>query len=215
MTGWKGKGYKEKKEILEEFQDEGLTQAEIGEKFNLTPKTISHWEAKLGLSREHRQKIPQEDIPSIVKNVEENGWGSQTKIAEEYGVTQSSISSLVTNYDKNKEKLTDNKYKNYWINKIFFKQENTKSYVYIFRMDRFIKIGRSEFPIERLRIYAHLPWEDELIGLIHTDNSNKLESILHENFSDKRMDGEWFELTQSDINYIKNLNIKEELYDRT
>lgn len=89
------------------------------------------------------------------------------------------------------------------------KIENKKGCVYFFKhvgLDP-IKIGFStnESPIfrfEQFKTYA--PFGAELIGFIRTNNAKKLETELHLKFSSKRLIGEWFEISRSEVdNCIK------------
>lgn len=69
------------------------------------------------------------------------------------------------------------------------------------------KIGKSKDPDNRLRTFSvKLPFEVEYVCVIPTDDMNGLERDLHSRFSDKRENGEWFNLTDTDIQYIKALN---------
>ncbi len=50
-----------------------------------------------------------------------------------------------------------------------------------------------------------MPYDLELLVSIETDDRDSLEKELHEKFADKRKKGEWFDLTEEDIAYIKGL----------
>lgn len=68
------------------------------------------------------------------------------------------------------------------------------------------KIGRSIDPKNRLKTFGVLlPFEVEYICLLETFDMLGLESLLHERFADKRVNGEWFALSPADVDYIKGL----------
>ena len=69
------------------------------------------------------------------------------------------------------------------------------------------KIGKTTNPENRLRTFGvKLPFEVEYICLIKTKNPKETESELHNKFSDKRMGGEFFKLSNEDIEYVKSLS---------
>lgn len=75
--------------------------------------------------------------------------------------------------------------------------------IYIFRCERFYKIGRSNDPERRLKsISRSLPFKIELIHTIESDHVIWAELQLHGRFSDKRSTGEWFELTAADVQWL-------------
>ena len=49
------------------------------------------------------------------------------------------------------------------------------------------------------------PFEIKLITAIENNDIYKLESELHKKFADKNIKGEWFELSQKDVDYIKRI----------
>lgn len=84
-------------------------------------------------------------------------------------------------------------------------QENAQ-YVYLMkRKDGAHKIGLTNDTDRRL---AQIQREFEEVELLHTikcDDMRAAESMLHSYFSDQRLDGEWFDLGQSQIDYIYSL----------
>lgn len=80
-------------------------------------------------------------------------------------------------------------------------------YVYLFKADNGVyKIGQSVDPDARITsLGVKLPYELESVHRIETHDMNELESDLHDRFADKRLEGEWFELTESDVDYIREL----------
>lgn len=68
------------------------------------------------------------------------------------------------------------------------------------------KIGRTADPDDRMATFSvKLPFEVEYEHLIETSNMYQLESELHARFADRRVNGEWFDLTNEDVAYIKSL----------
>jgi hypothetical protein len=87
-------------------------------------------------------------------------------------------------------------------------KKNTVSHLYIMTDTKngFHKIGISKEPKYR---ESTLQSEKPSILLIWSspvaiENVNKIEAILHEKFSSKRIRGEWFDLCDDDIYFIKN-----------
>jgi hypothetical protein len=68
------------------------------------------------------------------------------------------------------------------------------------------KIGRTRNPEDRQRTFGiQLPFEVEFIALIEAEDMYTLERELHNRFAQKRINGEWFNLTDADVKYIKGL----------
>lgn len=85
---------------------------------------------------------------------------------------------------------------------------NTNGYVYLLEEvnGTHFKIGRTRNPDNRIRTFSvKLPYRVEYAHLIETDDMYTLEAELHARFAHCRVDGEWFALTPSDVNYIKSL----------
>lgn len=89
-----------------------------------------------------------------------------------------------------------------------------KGFVYIIREDytgRY-KIGKTKKLDARLKLFnVDLPFEVELVHSIHTQNCDETERLLHEHFAHKRVNGEWFDLTEEDIAWIKLGNYTEKI----
>lgn len=65
------------------------------------------------------------------------------------------------------------------------------------------KIGRTADLNQRLRELKRLvPVPLSLVGAIVTDDAGQLERDLHEHFADKREQGEWFRLSDKDVEYF-------------
>jgi len=85
------------------------------------------------------------------------------------------------------------------------------SYVYLFRdRDNLYKIGHSVDPQQRAKDISQPNFpidvictiKTDVICTIKTDDASALEHDLHEHFVEKRVKGEWFSLTQDDIDTI-------------
>lgn len=88
-----------------------------------------------------------------------------------------------------------------------------KGCVYFFRHIGLtpIKIGYSlnESPIDRFTQFkTYAPYGSEIIGFIQTTDAKKLESFLHAKYSNKRINGEWFELSEDEALYEINFYTK-------
>lgn len=58
-----------------------------------------------------------------------------------------------------------------------------------------------------------LPFKNELIYLIKTGNHHQTEVAFHKHFSHKRLEGEWFQLNQDNITWVKEQNYTNEIYN--
>lgn len=84
--------------------------------------------------------------------------------------------------------------------------EAKKGYVYLLQSGPFYKIGVSTNVKRRVRELSTLPpFNINVICTIPSENRYELEGNLHTRFSDKHINGEWFELEPSDVAYIKGL----------
>lgn len=83
-----------------------------------------------------------------------------------------------------------------------------RGYVYLLKMVNgdYYKIGRTKNYQNRLETFGvKLPFSVEYEYIIQTKDMYALESELHQRFAAKRVNGEWFALSQVDIDYIKSL----------
>ena len=73
------------------------------------------------------------------------------------------------------------------------------------------KIGRTQDPDDRIKTFSvKLPFEVNYIRLIYTDDMYALEKALHDYFADKRINGEWFELEDADVTYLKHMLVADD-----
>lgn len=86
-------------------------------------------------------------------------------------------------------------------------RSSREGYVYLLQSPTTaFKIGYTKNPADRMRTFGiQLPFEVEYLCLIKTDDMISLESDLHNLYSEKRINGEWFALDPEDVEYIKGL----------
>ena len=85
-------------------------------------------------------------------------------------------------------------------------------WVYFLKSQYGFKIGCSSKIDKRVKsLGVLLPFVVELHSFVKTKNYNKLESFLHLNLSHKRINGEWFDLTEDDFIEIDTLLTNMEL----
>ena len=80
--------------------------------------------------------------------------------------------------------------------------------VYLFRMGNAYKIGRTRDLEKRMSELdtPKLPYEIELVYVIYLNDFETgaaIEARLHQRFRDKRLRGEWFNLSPDDIDQLK------------
>ena len=79
-------------------------------------------------------------------------------------------------------------------------------FVYLLKSGPYYKIGVSTNVDKRIEQLATLPpFDIELVHTTYDTDMYALEKDLHNLYADKRKNGEWFELEESDVEYIKGL----------
>ena len=77
-------------------------------------------------------------------------------------------------------------------------------YVYLQKMGRVYKIGRSNAPGRReYEVGLRMPEEVKLLHKIRTDDPPGVEAYWHHRFNAKRKNGEWFDLDAADVRAFK------------
>lgn len=82
-------------------------------------------------------------------------------------------------------------------------------YVYFVEGDGKTKIGKASHLNNRLKFFdLKLPFKITLIHTIKSNHYTECEKYFHEYFSSKRVNGEWFDLNDKDLEWIKSINEK-------
>lgn len=86
------------------------------------------------------------------------------------------------------------------------KEDATASmgYVYLFKSGKYYKIGRSNAPGRReYELAIQLPERIVTVHTIRTDDPVGIEQYWHQRFSERRKNGEWFELRREDVSAFR------------
>ena len=75
-----------------------------------------------------------------------------------------------------------------------------------------VKIGKTKRMKERMGEYTKLPFEPELLYVLESNDYHAAETLIHEYYQEKRLRGEWFELTTDDINCIQNGELEKMIF---
>lgn len=98
-----------------------------------------------------------------------------------------------------------------WLNPTAFtdksqQKQSKEGWVYLLAGNDYYKIGQTNDIKRRIgQISPKLPFEVEVLCVIPTNNAHKLEADLHNLYKEKRTNGEWFELNEADVEYIRRL----------
>lgn len=77
-------------------------------------------------------------------------------------------------------------------------------YVYLLESGGLYKVGRSTRPDKRIaQISPVMPHPVNVICTVYSEEHEVLEAELHERFRDVRLNGEWFNLSSENVDYIK------------
>ncbi len=77
-------------------------------------------------------------------------------------------------------------------------------FVYLMKSGKYYKIGMTNSPDRRqYEIGLHLPEAIQPIHSIETDDPSGIEAYWHNRFKDRRLNGEWFELSASDVRIFR------------
>jgi hypothetical protein len=68
------------------------------------------------------------------------------------------------------------------------------------------KIGKAKNVSTRMQPFSvHFPMKWDLVYSFKSNNYSHAEELLHAKYADKRDVGEWFRLTDADVEYIKGI----------
>lgn len=75
---------------------------------------------------------------------------------------------------------------------------------YLLKSGKYYKIGRSNSPGRReYELAIQLPERVKTVHTIKTDDPAGIESYWHQRFSNRRKNGEWFELRREDVSAFR------------
>lgn len=84
-------------------------------------------------------------------------------------------------------------------------REDLGGYVYVIEWHGYYKIGKARDVSQRLRdIGCSHPVPPKLYKVIPTNAMGQLESRLHKRLAHKRVSGEWFNLDENDLQYLRS-----------
>lgn len=85
-------------------------------------------------------------------------------------------------------------------------RKNMTGSVYFITYDnKYYKIGKAKQLKDRLKVFSvEMPGNIEVFHVINSEDMWLTEKLFHDYYADKRVNGEWFNLSVEDLNYIKN-----------
>jgi predicted DNA-binding antitoxin AbrB/MazE fold protein len=88
-------------------------------------------------------------------------------------------------------------------------KETQPKYLYLVKADKYYKIGITKSPVSRLSDLMTLPpFEGEVLKCVMVDKAEDREKYLHKKYDDKRVNGEWFVLSDREIeNTLKYIDL--------
>lgn len=115
-------------------------------------------------------------------------WELRKKVSKEHAEMKSRIEEWALQSDKNS-------------------QQRMEGFIYILRADNnTYKIGRTKTIHSRIEsIDGTLPYATELVHTIEALDYKEAERYFHQKFADRCIRGEWFQLTEEDIEDLKQI----------
>lgn len=81
-----------------------------------------------------------------------------------------------------------------------------EGYVYLIHSEHGTKIGKSKRPIQRIaQLQTQMPFIFKYIENTFVENCSETETYLHKEFASKRLNGEWFNLSEEDIIHAREI----------
>ena len=162
-----------------------LTNGEFGEIFGKTVKTVSNTINSL-----YKKKLI--DLKYDYERV---------RYVSLYGDERFNVTELMTSEELLRQR-----------NLILEKKENDKDigYIYILKSEYGYKIGKSIKVKDRIALFnVKLPFEFDIEGYYKVVNMSATETYLHKKYGYKRLEGEWFDLSEDDV-----YTLKKELFEQ-
>lgn len=86
-------------------------------------------------------------------------------------------------------------------------KQSVEGVVYMLQGGGYFKIGKSINPDKRLtQIKLQIPFKVEVVHIIRAANPAEVESHWHRRFASRRQNGEWFLLTEAEVNEFKSVS---------
>jgi hypothetical protein len=84
----------------------------------------------------------------------------------------------------------------------------TVGHVYLFCSQHGYKIGKAINVKSRTKLFeVKLPFVIEVVHAARFDDYSRAEKALHLHFHEKRLEGEWFDLNEADIEFVKSFGV--------
>ena len=85
-------------------------------------------------------------------------------------------------------------------------ESSSGGYVYVIRSEYGYKIGKTKRMKDRAQLFSvKLPFPIEIVHFAWFDDYSAAELLFHQTFQSKRLQGEWFNLSASDLARIKSM----------
>lgn len=142
------------------------------------------------------------------RELEEKGWIGVDRRVREDGMTVQCVRVFESQEEREVWQQEEEKA---WMFSVFAWMEKgpRPGFVYLLKSPStgHWKIGRTRNPADRRKTFnVKLPFDVEYEHLIPSNDMNKAEAMLHAKYADKRLDGEWFDLDDNDIDWIKSFD---------
>ena len=149
---------------------------------------------------------------------------SRQRLKERYGIQNEEVLQLVVVMNKlldlNKQQLSlqEKRQKKTLIEKVNQLVSNAgEGYVYFVKehANGTVKIGKALNPYQRILkgFGVKIPFQLELLYLIRSDKPLVTEKLFHEHFRENQINGEWFRLSQADMDWITKGDYTLEIYE--